>query len=420
MAKTVSSAPAGFGAASAAAPGFVRVAAAAGPLAPRKRGRRAIEALMISNGTRGPCIIQPFTRGMVARSHFVCGVAVMAFISGAVPAAQVSDRRQLERSEQTLRQEGQAVVALADAPADSPAPADFLLTWRNDFFKAQTGTFVAFAVTIAPRAAGASAALLYVRAARPVRAPADSRRPAAGEGPVLHPFEEIYPVVLSDQPVRIARGFSLPPGEYQVTVVVREREREDDRKRRRLAAVLRQPMTVPDYGTGELATSTIMLAADLQVLREPPPASALFERPYVIGTREIEPASDSVFRPSEELIVVFLIYNPLVTSDKQFDLEVEYHFFRRNGAGARDPLPGAPPGLAALPGERYFNRTEPQRFNPVILGPPFDPGSGQPVMAGQGVPLAGFPEGDYRLLIRVTDRIARRSLEREVTFTVRS
>jgi hypothetical protein len=126
-----------------------------------------------------------------------------------------------------------------------------------------------------------------------------------------------------------------------------------------------------------------------------------------------------VFRRSEELIVVFLIYNPLVTTDKQFDLEVEYHFFRKSAVGPLDQQPAVPAGLAALPGERYFNRTEPQRFNPAILGPPFDPGSGQPVMAGQGVPLAGFPEGDYRLLIRVTDRIARRSLERQVGFTVR-
>ena len=59
-------------------------------------------------------------------------------------------------------------------------------------------------------------------------------------------------------------------------------------------------------------------------------------------------------------------------------------------------------------------------FNPAILGPLFDPEAGQPVMAGQGVPLAGFPEGDYRLLIRIMDRISRRSLEREVAFTVQS
>ena len=40
-------------------------------------------------------------------------------------------------------------------------------------------------------------------------------------------------------------------------------------------------------------------------------------------------------------------------------------------------------------------------------------------MAGQGVPLAGFQEGDYRLAIKVTDLSSGRSISREVMFTVR-
>jgi hypothetical protein len=380
---------------------------------------------MISNGAGEPCIIHAFISSMGARSRFVCGVTAMAVISGRILAAQAPDRRQLDRIEQALRQEGQAVVALADAAPDRSQPADFTLTWHNDFLKAQTGTFVPFIVTIAPLATRASDALLYVRAARPPQTstePREGRRrpPTMEAAPPSYPFEEIYPVELSDQPVRIARGFALPAGEYQVTVVVRERERDDQRGRRRLAAVLRQPLTVPDYASGTLATSSIMLASRLTVLSDPPSAATLAERPYVIGTREIEPASDSVFRPSEELIVVFLVYNPTVTADRQFDLEVEYHFFRKSRVGPGDQQPGVPAGLFVRPGERYFNRTESQRFNPAILGPPFDPESGQPVMAGQGVPLAGFPEGEYRLLIRVMDRISKRSLEREVAFTVRS
>jgi hypothetical protein len=52
------------------------------------------------------------------------------------------------------------------------------------------------------------------------------------------------------------------------------------------------------------------------------------------------------------------------------------------------------------------------------MGPHFDPGAGQPVMAGQGVPLSGFPEGQYRLAIRVTDIIAGKTITRDVAFTV--
>jgi hypothetical protein len=349
----------------------------------------------------------------------------VSLLSARTLDAQTLDRRQIDRIEQTLRQEGEEIVALADAAAaGEPVPGDFALSFHHDYLKAQTGTFIPFMVVIAPKAPRGDGALLYVRA---VRSPGGGSEDGRGRGrnrrqpppAAAYPFEEIYPVALAaGQPVRVTRGCSLSPGRYELTVVVRERERQDARGRRRAAAVLRQTLEVPDFSSAELTTSTVMLADALTVLPEPPAEHELAERPYVIGNREVQPATDALFRPSEELIVVFLVYNPAVTPSKHFDLEVEYHFFRKNRAGEEGPGPAAPAGVAALAGERYFNRTEPQRFNPAILGPSFDPAAGQPVLAGQGVPLAGFPGGEYRLSIRVTDRVAGRSIERHVTFTV--
>ncbi len=361
---------------------------------------------------------------MRARERFAAGVIVVA-VAARLAGSQGFDRRQVERLENALRQEGEAVVALADAADDSPDPDDFSLTWRSDFFKAQSGTFVPFIVGIAAKGRRVPAALLYVRVARRAADGGDgrARRTPATERS-SYPFEEIYPIEWSaapGQPLRVVRGFSIAPGEYEVTVVVRERDRDGDRGRRPLAAVLRQPVSVPDYGTTALATSSVIVADRLTDLREPP-AGPLAERPYVIGAREILPSADGDFRRSEELIVVFLIYNPAVTRDKHFDLEVEYHFFRKSpDAGG---APGAPPFgrdvPAALPGEVYVNRTEPQRFTPLVLGPPFDPAAGQPVMAGQGVPLSGFTVGDYRLAITVTDLVSGQSIERQIVFRVRS
>jgi hypothetical protein len=39
-------------------------------------------------------------------------------------------------------------------------------------------------------------------------------------------------------------------------------------------------------------------------------------------------------------------------------------------------------------------------------------------MAGQGVPLASFPEGEYRLAIKVTDIVTAKSIQRDVAFTI--
>ena len=361
---------------------------------------------------------------MHAPARFACAVAAVSLLSARTLDAQTLDRRQIERIEQALRQEGQEVVALANAAAaGEPVPGEFTLSWHNDYLKAQTGTFIPFMILIQAKSGQADAALLYVRAVRSRPDADDSRdrgRARRTTPPVAaYPFEEIYPVALvPGQPVRIARGCSLAPGRYELTVVVRERERPDARGSRRAAAVLRQTLDVPDFSPNDFTTSTVMVADALTVLPVPPAEHELSERPYVIGNREVQPAADSLFRPSEELIVVLLVYNPAVTPAKHFDLEVEYHFLRKNRAGEGEPGAGAPAGIAVLAGERYFNRTEPQRFNPVILGPAFDPAAGQPVLAGQGVPLAGFPEGEYRLFIRVSDLVAGRSLERHVTFTV--
>jgi hypothetical protein len=54
------------------------------------------------------------------------------------------------------------------------------------------------------------------------------------------------------------------------------------------------------------------------------------------------------------------------------------------------------------------------------MGAAFDPATGDPVMAGQVVPLAGFEAGDYRLDVQVTDLLSGKSISRDVFFTVGS
>jgi hypothetical protein len=352
------------------------------------------------------------------------GVVIAGTLGGSLPAARSQDRRQLERIQQALEREGEAVVALAAGESRTVA-GGFSLTWRHDVFKADRGTFVPFIVGITPSERPARAALVYVRLARRAGEPDKRSRQARvepGEDPG-YAFEEIYPVELAPgtgAQTRLVRGMSVEPGEYDLTIAVRERDRDDRRSRGRLEAVLRQRLSVPDFSSGALATSTIILADRVTVLPQVPGSRAQPDHPYVVGSQEIEPAADSVFARNQELIVVLLVYNPTVTGQKLFDLQVEYHFFRtRVGASPGVTSPG-PAGPVAKPGEVYVNRTEPQRFNPVVLGPGFTAADGQPVMAGQGVPLAGFQEGDYRLVITVTDLVSGRSIERDVTFTVRS
>jgi hypothetical protein len=336
------------------------------------------------------------------QATFLVGRAAGVLVLVVVSVLQASAQReptpgQRDLVEETHRAEGEAILAIADAAmAGKSVPTDFAVQWQNDFVKAQRGTFVPFTLTVDGARFSKPSALVYVRARR--RQLQDTE----------YAVDAIFPVELKPdegQRSRISRGFSVMPGEYDVFVVMRERvEPAAGRSRARpKAAVLRQPLSVPDFRSGELTTSSVIVADRLTTLDEPVPADQLAERPYAIGRNEITPAADRRFRRDEELVVVLLVYNPTVTAERQFDVKVEYHFFRKAG-----------------PGEQYFNHTEPQRFNPALMGPGFDAGSGDPVMAGQVVPLAGFQEGEYRLDVQVLDLLSGKSISRDVFFTVGS
>jgi hypothetical protein len=348
-----------------------------------------------------------------------------AAAEGVLPAQSRNDRRLQERVDEANRREAEVLVQLADdALAGRGAASDFGLAWRNDFLKAQPGTFVPFTVTVDRTGLAASAALMYVRAVRlpetqAARAASERRSPNE-----RYAFDAIFPVALDapgSEPLRISRGFAVPAGDYAVYVTLRERPADplSPGARRLKASVLRQLLTVPDFWTDELSTSTVMLADRIDVLPQPLGPDESLERPYVIGQNDVHVSPSSTFSKRRELIVVFVVYNPSVTAGRHFDLQVDYHLYQRVPPGSTTGVGAAPDG-APKPrdGERYVTRTDPQRFNPSVLGPRVDPSAGHPVMAGQGILLSSFQEGDYRLGITITDLLSRKTLFRDVTFTV--
>ena len=167
--------------------------------------------------------------------------------------------------------------------------------------------------------------------------------------------------------------------------------------------MLKQPLDVPNYGAGEFSTSSVILADRVDQLPTPISPDAQSEHPYAFGQTEIVVAPDHKFKKSQELIVLLQIYNPMVSPEKKFNLEATYTFFRQD-AGT----------------EKRFNSTEPQTFSSETMGAAFDPslpGNGS-IQAGQGVPLQSFPEGAYRLEIKITDKLSTKVLTQSVNFTV--
>jgi hypothetical protein len=332
---------------------------------------------------------------------------------GALDPALVAQgtARSQERVDDALRRESDALVKIAeDAVHGRPVPADFGLEWRNDFFKARPGTFVPFTISFTAPVMASTRALLYVRV---------EARPRPRRAPRSYAYETIFPVTIDagvGQRVSFTRGFAVPAGRYRVVLALRESVEAMQSDQQRKAGVLLQDLDVPDFWTGELAASTIMLASRVERLSEPVPPDELDEDPYAVGSNRIHVTWDRVFGRNRELIVAFLIYNPSLGPDEHFDLQVDYHLYKKEAGGQVGTGREGHPAPRA--GERYVTRTNPQRFNPSMMGPQFDPSAGTPLLAGQGIPLSGFESGDYRLGITVTDLLSRKTLTRDVTFTV--
>ena len=202
-------------------------------------------------------------------------------------------------------------------------------------------------------------------------------------------------------PMRIQRSFTVPAGAYDIYVAVKEPSSQAKNAPPAKSSVIKQTVTVPDFWNNELTTSSVIVAQRIDPLPAPLTPQQQIDRPYALGGIEIVPVNDLKMSKKVELQTFMIIYNPKTDSMNKPDVLVEYNFYAK-AAGA----------------EKFFNKTTPQNLNAQTLPPQFDVAAGHQLQAGQGVPLASFPEGDYRLEIKVTDKIANKSLTRDVNFTV--
>ena len=279
------------------------------------------------------------------------------------------------------------------------APGRFQVQWQNEFLKAQRGTFVPFTLRIDARGSrsprpsftsGPSGRTRRFRrgAFRNERATAVTR-PAGTALEDEFAVEAIFPAELAVEPgqiARISRGFTVAAGAYDAvswscaSVQPRAERRAEGRGRSNRA--WSSPISGP-----RPCTSSVILADRLDVAARNRPAGRAGRAPLRHRSERHHPGSrPNTQRKTEELIVVFLVYNPFVTPERQFDLQVEYHFFRRSPGGREASPAGGADRPPARDGRAVF---QPYRSAAVQPG---DPGrrssirpAGQPVMAGQGV-----------------------------------
>lgn len=331
---------------------------------------------------------------MGIRRWSAVGVAVLLSVSVAF-AQQTAKKDTKKRSKQEQAEIEQVVKLVDGVMAGQPAPTDITMTLDPYFMKsAETRTFVPFVlhVTGAPSADE----IMYIRVVDPANLP----DPKAKK--VEYPWDDIHFVPGAQLASgTLDRVFMAKAGTYDVYVAMKERLPEKAPKTQvAKMGVLKTQVVVPDFYNGELNTSTILVADNVNMLTAPINPDEARERPFVFGTQELRPAPDMKFKKSEELSLFFQVYNAGLDQGGKPDLTMEYEFHRtENGA------------------EKFFNKTNPQTVNASNLPPQFDPAK-FPVPGGISVPLSSFGEGEYRLAIKITDKAAGKTLNRDVKFTV--
>ncbi len=358
---------------------------------------------------------------MVIRRRTAAVAALVALVFSAAVVAQKKDepkKDEPKKQDEAQKKEILSVVKVVDdVAAGQPAPNDLSVAWaREDFLKAQGNKeYVPFTVTIDPSKVGGGNVALYWRvvskngaAAEPAAAASakkdDKKDKDKDKKKTDYAYEDItfVPVTPAQNPMRISRSFTVPAGAYDVFVVAKEPTPTQKNAPAPKMSVLKNEVTVPDFWNGELATSSVIIAQRIDPLPAPLTPQQQSDRPYALGSMEIVPAPDTKFTKKSELSTFMLIYNPKTDTANKPDVMVEYNFYTKP-AGAE---------------KKFFNKTQPQTLNAQTLPPQFDLAAGHQLQTGQAVPLASFPEGDYLLEIKVTDKIANKSLTREVNFTV--
>lgn len=303
---------------------------------------------------------------------------------------------------------------------------DVPIKWdSNHFVKGQTETYIPFTLQL-DKSALPTGAALWIRIVNAEQAAAfatlvTTPRPANNNNRNQPPARATFAwdngsFLEVPEGGKLQRAIQLRPGQYVAYIAVKEKsaapagnQRGNDRNRNDRNAppapaagkvgVLRHEITVPDFGQGDLTTSSVIVARSVEQVASAPTDQE--SNPYVFGPMRIVPSPDGKFGKSAELSVIFWIYGAQAAASGKPDVTIDYNFYQKQGDS-----------------EKYFNKTAPQQLNAQTLPPEFSVAAGHQLPGSLVVPLTSFPAADYRLEIKVTDKASGKSVTQNVNFTV--
>jgi hypothetical protein len=227
------------------------------------------------------------------------------------------------------------------------------------------------------------------------------------EAPIAeYAFEDVKTINFANQKAdslfTLPSAMSVAPGEYDAYILIKESQATlKNKKLPAKAGLLKVALKVPDYTKPDLGTSSIILTRMTQQLKATPTEADLVRNPYIFGSIAVMPSLDFKFSKNDELTILFYIYNAGLDQAGKPDMTVDYNFYQKTGDG-----------------EKFFNKTPALELNAKTLPPTFDVKAGHQMNGGQGLPLASFPEGEYRAEIKIVDKVTGKTKVENVRFTV--
>lgn len=323
-------------------------------------------------------------------------------------------------------EEIRALLTVADQAATGTAASSLAIKWEQQHFIKSFAdkTYVPFTVSVDAAAFAAPTPIgFYLRVAKRGELPPSTAAVAAKDADSKkknkkdeqkgtqvdarhqYPFEDVFffdvPAGVAGKPTLLRRAFAVVPGDYDVYVAIKEKGAAPASGAAPKIGVVKHELTVPSLD-GAFTTSSVILSEKVDVLQQEVPSDRQAENPYTFGVMKLTPSMDGKFVKADDLNVIFWIYGVGIEAEsKKPHVEVEYNFHQKTADG-----------------EKFFNKTDPQVMNAQTLPPQFDMAAGHQLPGSLSVPLASFPEGDYRLEVKLTDKTSGKTLTRETTFSV--
>lgn len=175
------------------------------------------------------------------------------------------------------------------------------------------------------------------------------------------------------------KNLILPPGRYKIDIVARDVVSGK-------TGIIHQAFSAPKYEENQLATSSVIVADEIQPIQGVPSGQ------FVIGRYKVRPSVSGSFRPAQPLGVFLQVYNTEVDQTTlRPDVSIDY-VITKDGEQVKTIHEDGKSGVSQVDGER--------------------------LTVARLIPLEGLNPGKYQVSVLIRDNVSQKTISPTAQFSV--